>query len=69
VVEAAAEKQQLLEVPISINVMAYCAGFQVLITRPTGEQPIISRVLGIVDLVNKLVEAGYQPVREIAPPT
>ena len=65
VVEAE-EKQQLPEAPISITVMAYYAGFQVLITRRTGEQPIISQVPGIVALVNKLVEAGFEPVREMA---
>ena len=69
VVEGAAEKQQLPEAPISITVMAYYAGFQVLITRRTGEQPIISQVPGIVSLVNKLVEAGFEPVRELAQPT
>jgi hypothetical protein len=62
------EKQQLPEAPISITVMAYYAGFQVLITRRTGEQPIISQVPGIVTLVNKLVEAGFEPVREMAQP-
>ena len=67
-VEAVAEKQQLPEAPISITVMAYYAGFQVLITRRTGEQPIISQVPGIVALVNKLVEAGFEPVREMAQP-
>jgi hypothetical protein len=64
VVEAVAEKQQLPEAPISITIMAYYEGFQVLITRRTGEQPIISQVPGIVALVNKLVEAGFEPVRE-----
>ncbi len=68
VVEAVAEKQQLPEAPISITVMAYLRGFQVLITRRTGEQPIISQVPGIVALVDKLVEAGFQPVRELAQP-
>ena len=68
VVEAVAEKQQLPEAPISITVMAYYAGFQVLITRRTGEQPIISQVPGIVSLVNKLVEAGFEPVRETVQP-
>ncbi len=67
-VEAVVEKQQLPEAPISITVMAYYAGFQVLITRRTGEQPIISQVPGIVSLVNKLVEAGFEPVRELAQP-
>lgn len=46
--------------------MAYYAGFQVLITRRTGEQPIISQVPAIVALVDKLVEAGFQPVRDAA---
>jgi hypothetical protein len=64
VVEAVAEKQQLPEAPISITVLAYYAGFQVLITRRTGEQSKISQVPGIVSLVNKLVEAGFEPVRE-----
>jgi hypothetical protein len=36
-VESAPEKQQLPEAPISITVMAYYEGFQVLITRRTGE--------------------------------
>jgi hypothetical protein len=67
-VEAAAEKQQLPEAPISITVMAYYAGFQVLITRRTGDQTIISQVPGIVALVQKLVEAGFEPVREMAQP-
>lgn len=48
--------------------MAYYAGFQVLITRRTGEQPIISQVPGIVALVQKLGEAGFQPVRELPQP-
>jgi hypothetical protein len=68
VVEAAAEKQQLPEAPISITVMAYYAGFQVLITRRTGEQPIISQVPGIVALVQKLVEAGFEPTRPFTQP-
>jgi hypothetical protein len=62
------EKQQLPEAPISITVMAYSAGFQVLITQRTGEQPIISQVPGIVASVNKLEEAGFGPVREALPP-
>jgi hypothetical protein len=69
VVEAAVEKQQLPEAPISITVMAYYAGFQVLITRRTGEQPIISQVPGIVALVQKLVEAGFEPTRPYPQPT
>jgi hypothetical protein len=68
VVEAAAEKQQLPEAPISITIMAYWKGFQVLITRRTGEQPIISQVPGIVSLVNKLIEEGFEPVRELPQP-
>jgi hypothetical protein len=67
VVEAT-EKTPLPEAPISITVMAYYAGFQVLITRRTGEQPIISQVPGIVTLVQKLVEAGFEPVREMTQP-
>lgn len=67
-VEAATEKQQLPEAPISITIIAYYAGFQVLITRRTGEQPIISQVPGIVALVNKLVEAGFEPSRVVAQP-
>lgn len=66
VVEAVAEKQQLPEAPISITVMAYFSGFQVLITRRTGEQPIVSQVPGIVALVNKLVEAGFEPIRDVS---
>ena len=65
VVEAVAEKQQLPEAPISITVMAFYEGFQVLITRRTGEQPILSQVPGVVALVQKLVEVGFEPVREI----
>jgi hypothetical protein len=42
VVEAAPEKQQLPEASISIALMAYNAGFQVLITLRTGWQPITS---------------------------
>jgi hypothetical protein len=61
VVEVEVEKQQLPEAPISITVMAYYAGFQVLITRRTGEQPILSQVPGIVALVQKLVDAGFEP--------
>ena len=64
VVEEMAEKQQLPEAPISITVMAYFAGFQVLITRRTGEQPIVSQVPGIITLVNKLIEAGFEPIRD-----
>jgi hypothetical protein len=67
-VEVVAEKQQLPEAPISITVMSYYAGFQVLITRRTGEQPIISQVPGIVALVQKLVEAGFEPIRELPKP-
>jgi hypothetical protein len=63
----ASEKQQLPEAPISITVMAYYEGFQVLITRRTGEQPIISQVPSILALVQKLVEAGFEPVREASP--
>ena len=63
------EKQQLPEAPISITVMSYYAGFQILITRRTGEQSIISQVPGIVALVNKLVEAGFEPTREALPLT
>ena len=60
----AAEKQQLPEATISFTVMAYYEGFQVLITRRNGEQSIISQVRGIVALVQKLVEAGFEPVTE-----
>jgi len=48
--------------------MAYYAGFQVLINRRTGEQPIISQVPGRVTLVQKLVEAGFEPVRGTVQP-
>jgi hypothetical protein len=68
VVEGAAEKQQLPEAPTSITVMAYYAGFQVLITRRMGEQAILSQVPGIVPLVQKLVEAGFEPVRGTTQP-
>ena len=63
-VEAAAEKQPLPEAPISVTVMAFYEGFQILITRRTGEQPIVSQVPGIVALVQKLVEVGFEPIRE-----
>jgi len=65
VVEAVAEKQQLPEAPISITVMAYFAGFQVLITRRTGEQPIVSQVPGIIALVDELIKFGFEPGRII----
>jgi len=47
--------------------MAFYEEFQVLITRRMGEQSIISQVPGIVALVNKLVESGFQPVLETTP--
>jgi hypothetical protein len=62
VVEAT-EKQQLPEAPISLTIMAYYKGFQVLITRRTGEQPILSQIPGVVALINKLEEDGFEPVR------
>ena len=67
VVEAV-EKQQLPEAPISITILAFYEVFQVLITRRTGEQPIISQVPGIVALVQKLVEAGFKPTRDMPNP-
>jgi len=60
----AAEKQQLPEATISFTVMAYYEGFQGLITRRNGEQSIISQVPGIVALVQKMVEAGFELVTE-----
>jgi hypothetical protein len=67
-VEGATEKQQLPKAPISITVMAFYRGFQVLITRRMGEQAIISQVPGIVSLVQKQVEARFKPVRRTAQP-
>ena len=63
-VEVAAEKQQLPEAPISITVMAYYEGFQVLITRRTGKQPIISQLLGIVTMVYNMEACGIGHVDE-----
>lgn len=63
-VEATAAKTSLPEAPISITVMAYWEGFQVLITKRMGEQSIISQIPGIVALIKGLEEAGFEPVRE-----
>jgi hypothetical protein len=60
----AAETQQLPEATISFTVMAYYDGFQVKIIRRNGEQSIISQVPGIVALVQKLVEAGFELITE-----
>jgi hypothetical protein len=58
-----AEKSQLPEAPISITVLAYFEGFQVLITRRTGDLPIVSQIPGLIALITKLEEAGFKPVR------
>ena len=63
VVEAAAEKHQLPEAPISITVKAIFKGFEILVTRRLDEQSIIPQVPGIVALVDKLIELGFEPAR------
>lgn len=67
VVEVVAEKPQLPEAPISITIMAYLRGFQVLITRRMGEQSILSQIPGVVTLISKLEEAGFEPARGAQP--
>jgi hypothetical protein len=67
VVEAA-EKQQLPEAPISFTIMAYFKGFQVLITRRMGEQSILPQIPGVISLINKLEESGFEPARVNLPP-
>ena len=62
-VESVTEKSPLPEAPISITVMAYLEGFQVLITKRMGEQSILSQIPGIVTLIKKLEEAGFEPAR------
>jgi len=68
VVETAAEKSPLPETPISISVMVYLEGFQVLITKRMGEQSILSQIPGVVALIKKLEEAGFEPARGLLPP-
>ena len=63
VVEAVAEKHQLPEAPISITVKAIYKGFDILITRRLDEQSVIPQIPGIVALVDKLVELGFEPGR------
>ena len=60
----AAEKSQLPEAPISFTIMAYFEGFQVLITRRMGEQSILSQIPGVVTLIKKLEESGFEPARK-----
>jgi hypothetical protein len=62
VVEAV-EKSQLPEAPISITILTYYRKFQVLITRRTGDQPIVSQIPVLIALITKLEEAGFKPVR------
>jgi len=47
-VEKVVEKFPLPEASISITVMAYLRGFQVLITKRMGEQSILSQIQGVV---------------------
>ena len=61
------ETPPLPEAPISIAVMAYLRGFQVLITKRMGEQPILSQIPGVVALVRGLVDSGFEPARETRP--
>jgi hypothetical protein len=68
-VEAAVEKPPLPEAPISITVMAYLRGFQVLITRRMGEQAVLSQIPGVVALIKGLEEAGFEPARGCLPLT
>ena len=68
-VESVTEKPPLPEAPISITVIASLEGFQVLITKRMGEQSILSQIPGIVALIKKLEEAGFEPVRETFSPT
>lgn len=65
VVETVIEKHQLPEAPISITVEAFFQGFRILITRRSDEQSIIPQVPGIVTLIGKLVESGFEPSRTI----
>lgn len=64
----AVEKSQLPEAPISFTIMAYFEGFQVLITRRMGEQAILSQIPGVVALIKKLEEFGFEPARLNQPP-
>ena len=68
-VEAAAEKVPLPQAPISITVMAYLRGFQVLVTRRMGEQSILAQIPGVVALIKGLEEAGFEPSRGELPLT
>ena len=63
VVETAGEKHQLPEAPISITVKAIYKGFDILITRRLDDQSVISQVPGIVSLVDKLIDLGFEPAR------
>jgi hypothetical protein len=57
------EKHQLPEAPISITVKAIYKGYEVLITKRSDENSVISLAPGIVLLVDKLVELGFEPSR------
>ena len=59
----AAEKSQLPEAPIAFTIIADFEGFQVLITRRLGEQSILSQIPGVVALIKKLEEDGFEPAR------
>jgi hypothetical protein len=59
------EKYQLPEAPISITVKAIFKGYEILITRRSDEHSVIPLIPGIVSLVDKLVETGFEPSRTI----
>ena len=65
----AAEKSQLPEAPIAFTIIADFEGFQVLITRRLGEQSILSQIPGVVALIQKLEESGFEPARMNQPLT
>ena len=47
--------------------MAFLEGFQILITKRMGEQPILSQIPGVVALIRGLVDTGFEPTRETSP--
>jgi hypothetical protein len=65
VVDSVTEKRPLPEAPISITVKAIYKGFEILITRRSDEPSAIPQIPGIVALVDKLVEMGFEPSRVI----
>jgi len=68
VVESTPGKNQLPEAPLSITVKAIYKGFEVLITRRSDEQSVIPQIPGIVALVDKLAETGFDGGRVVIPP-